>query len=100
MDEAIDLIKDISDMKDSVREQAMVPQEDVDRLVREAVEKERVSLKRKIQEHSEFAAIYTLITCSYLLLIHQASAGSASRSPRTVCTCSSARTATSPAGSA
>ena len=58
MDEAIDLIKDIiSDMKDSVREQAIVPQEDVDRLVREAVEKERASLKRKIQEHSEFRVI-------------------------------------------
>ena len=57
-DEASVLIKDIlSQMKANVREQAMVPQEDVDRLVREAVEKERASLKRKIQEHSEFMVI-------------------------------------------
>ena len=58
IDEASVLIKDIlSHMKAFVKEQAMVPQEDVDRLVREAVEKERASLKRKIQEHSKFTAI-------------------------------------------
>ena len=58
MDEAIVLIENIiSQMKANVSEQAMVPQEDVDRLVREAVEKERASLKRKIQEHSEFMVI-------------------------------------------
>ena len=56
-------------MKDFVREQAMVPQEDVDRLVREAVEKERTSLKRKIQEHSEFRALL-YINYIYLSLIN------------------------------
>ena len=44
-------------MKANVREQAMVPQEDVDRMMREAEERgrqrERASLKRKIQEHGE-----------------------------------------------
>ena len=69
-DEASVLIKDIlSQMKDFVREQAMVPQEDVDRLVREAVEKERTSLKRKIQEHSEFRALL-YINYIYLSLIN------------------------------
>ena len=47
----------------------MVPQEDVDRLVREAVEKERASLKRKIQEHSEFRALL-YINYIYLSLIN------------------------------